>query len=258
MESLEEETAVESPEAGHRLGPFKAIGIFLAYLVAQIAIAIAVAAVIAVYLTATNPRSGRDIIAELPQLMIMPATVLCTAGSGLLTLFLAWLCLKGSGDAGRRAIGWTRPSLKAMLIATAAGLLLSTVYVWALIPYFPPDPSIDWDPVIRAINEPGWSRHLWMLLLVFIAPLAEELLFRGVLLAGFTRRWSLPLSATIVTLLFVALHLPQLWGYLPGIFCIAGLGLATLLARVYSKSLGPAVALHAAYNLVIGISVYAS
>ena len=188
----------------------------------------------------------------------MPAAVLGIAVGGLQTLFLAWLCLKGSGTAGRRALGWTRPSLKALLTATGTGLLLGSVYVFGLLQYFPPDPSIDWGPVVRAVSEPGWSRHLWVFLAVFVAPPTEELLFRGVLLTGFTRRWSLPLSGTLVTLLFLSLHLPQVWGYPPGIFCIASLGLATLLARVHSKSLGPAVALHAAYNFVLGITVYAS
>ncbi len=84
-----------------------------------------------------------------------------------------------------------------------------------------------------------------------VAPVAEEFVFRGALLAGFRSRWNLGPSAAMVTVLFLAVHMIDILTHPASGISLALLALATLAARVITGSLGPAMALHAAYNLVI-------
>jgi membrane protease YdiL (CAAX protease family) len=90
-----------------------------------------------------------------------------------------------------------------------------------------------------------------------VAPPIEEFMFRGVLFAGLSRSWSVASAGTLVTLVFLASHLTEVWGYPPAVVSVAAVGTAALFARIHTKSLAPAVALHAAYNLMLTVSVYA-
>jgi membrane protease YdiL (CAAX protease family) len=64
-------------------------------------------------------------------------------------------------------------------------------------------------------------------------------------------------AVTLVTLLFVASHLPEVWGYPPAMVAVGALGVAALYARIRTQSLVSAVALHAAYNLALALAVHA-
>lgn len=256
MDSIEQVEAACTPSAAHSLGPFRAIGILVANLATQVAAVFVVMLAAAIWVIVTQGNPGSEILSQVERVALMPAAVISITAGGFTTLILTWVCLRGPQGGGLRVIGWNQASVKAVLIAAAGGLLLGVVYIYGVYPYFPPDPTRDWGPMIKQVSEGGWPLHLWAAIAVCLAPPTEELLFRGVLLAGFTRKWPLLWSGAAITLLFVAGHLLQVWGYIPGIACIFGLGVATLLARIYTKSLAPPIALHAAYNLVIVLSAY--
>lgn len=89
-----------------------------------------------------------------------------------------------------------------------------------------------------------------VLVVVCVGPLAEELLFRGVLLSALMRRWPVGWAVGGSSLLFALVHLPGLeyqWYALPNLILLAVL-LAGL--RLRSGSIWPAVLAHGVNNLL--------
>ena len=86
-----------------------------------------------------------------------------------------------------------------------------------------------------------------------LTPIAEELLFRGVLFGGLRQRLPFVVAAVIATTLFTLVHEPQAW---PGVF-VLGFGLA--LAYERTGTLWAPIATHATVNglplLLIALSV---
>ena len=133
---------------------------------------------------------------------------------------------------------------------------LAASYVLGVVPHFPAAPGHHWGPFVQAASAGGWSQHLWAGLGILIAPPSEEFVFRGVLFTGFLKRWSALTAGALVTLLFLLGHLTEVWGYAPALVATIVLGVATLFARILTNSLAPAVALHAAYNLLLVVTSY--
>ena len=88
-----------------------------------------------------------------------------------------------------------------------------------------------------------------------IAPLAEELFFRGYLF-----RVALPLgklAACAITLgLFVALHLAQSWGNWGGVLAVAMTGAVLTWLRAASDSLLPSALAHVLYNASLSLHAF--
>lgn len=110
------------------------------------------------------------------------------------------------------------------------------------------------DVAVMAGKVPLGLRVLLALLVVCVAPVVEELVFRGVLLSGLASRmrigWAIAASAVI----FGCVHLPDFrfaWYPVPALILL-GLVLAWL--RVRTRSLWPSITLHATNNLVAAIA----
>jgi membrane protease YdiL (CAAX protease family) len=81
-----------------------------------------------------------------------------------------------------------------------------------------------------------------------LAPPMEELLFRGLLYAGYRRSLG-PVWATVLTTsMFSLLHIGQLIRTPLAVLGIGGMALAALWFRLRSGAIGPSVAVHAGYN----------
>ena len=91
---------------------------------------------------------------------------------------------------------------------------------------------------------------MWCVFGLLIAPLAKELLFRGVLLSGLRDRLAPFASAAIVTILFTAVHAAQYWRYWPALLFIFLLGALLAAARLRFGSIGPGIAAHFSYNVI--------
>ncbi|MCB0083103.1 MAG: CPBP family intramembrane metalloprotease, partial [Caldilineaceae bacterium] len=93
---------------------------------------------------------------------------------------------------------------------------------------------------------------LLMVLIAVVAPLAEELFFRGMLYPVLRRRWSVAPAIVVNGLLFSAIHLiPPL---LPGLFFV---GMVLAWVRERSDSLIPCILLHAMQNGIVLLGIYA-
>jgi len=157
----------------------------------------------------------------------------------------------------RGATGWSPTSRLWLLSSVLLGLISSALYVQVLVRLFPPSPGQTWGPLVAAMVSGGWQRHLWAILALSVAPPVEEFVFRGILFGGLSRSWGLPVAGCLTTIFFALFHITSLHPYFPAVVMVTCMGAAQLWARVASRSLAPSIAMHAAYNLGLVVTVYA-
>lgn len=118
------------------------------------------------------------------------------------------------------------------------------VYRLALFPLLLKYPSASHVLGVREALEPFEPRYvLYLLGTVVVAPVAEELLFRGYLLNLWMARWGVWPAVVASSLVFGLLHMEK------SVFA-AGLGVVVALVYLRYDSLWPGIVLHAAYNVL--------
>jgi membrane protease YdiL (CAAX protease family) len=141
------------------------------------------------------------------------------------------------------SIKWTGRTRKPLLTYLPVGVVLAlmALYISALLP------SSQKAPIEELLEQPA-SAFLFAGLGVFIAPLVEELLFRGFIYPvaerGLGRFWAVVITA----LLFTGLHLGQLWGSWTGIAMILLVGVTLSIVRAGTDSVIPSFIIHLSYN----------
>lgn len=152
------------------------------------------------------------------------------------------------------AFGLTRIRASLRSWATAVGwvllLLFATriaAWVWGVIAQaIGIDPPGSADGGLAGIFGTGTiGLALTVGLVVIVAPLVEEMLFRGVLLSAIGSRWGAGVALFAQAVLFAAYHF-SVWMLVPTFL----LGLACGYLAQHRGSLWPAVALHALFNAV--------
>lgn len=153
-------------------------------------------------------------------------------------------------------IGWSWGPWVYLKIGLAGGTLLAggVMLISTLLPI---EPNVN-PSHFGLLSTEGISRIIRMILMIICAPIAEELLFRGIMFYGISRSWGQTTGIILVTLLFAILHITKIAAYWPAFFALIFLGASTIYLRIRSKSLGPSIALHSSYNLIIAISVLLS
>ena len=180
----------------------------------------------------------------------MPLLVAATVGATLLAALIAWAVR------ARRlpALAPMRAKV-AYPLAVGAGLLIQlgciAISLLAQSAGTPIAPSND-EPLQALAKE--WPWLAWVFV-VAVAPAAEELLFRHVLLRRFALAGRASLGLVVTGLVFAALHEPVPGAAGPGAWLAAValyVGMSTGFGLVYLRTgrLGAAVAAHAACNLL--------
>jgi len=90
-----------------------------------------------------------------------------------------------------------------------------------------------------------------LVLIAIIAPLAEEIFFRGMLYPVMRQRWGVPIAITANALAFALLHVIPI--LLPGLFFV---GLILAWVRERSGSIGPTILMHALQNGLVLWGIY--
>ena len=103
----------------------------------------------------------------------------------------------------------------------------------------------------RAVSAPDVL--VLIVMVVLIAPVIEELFYRGLVLRSMERKWGTLVAVLGSSLLFASLHF-QWFDLLP----LALAGLAFALMRVRFGRLGPAIWTHVGFNLIAVISLVAA
>ncbi len=106
---------------------------------------------------------------------------------------------------------------------------------------------VDANPDIS--HSTGLYLALWAVSGLCLAPLIEELLYRGILYLGFSNSWGNPWAALGVTLLFLSVYLYGSEDVSHMLWTTVLVGAVALLVRVRTDSLFPAMAFHCAYNM---------
>ena len=167
--------------------------------------------------------------------------------------FLAWHYFADEFHApGETGLGVTGTTGKSLVASVSGGVVLAALAV-VMTDVFPPQIPLEESPLAPLVSNGKVVMFSWLLSSVLVAPLAEEMFFRGVLLGSLSRRWGFAVSATVSTGAFALIHVPQVGGYHVALVPIALLGFAAATARRVFASLWAAIALHAAYNLTLSL-----
>lgn len=120
-------------------------------------------------------------------------------------------------------------------------------------------PATHADPMLgRAfLDNGGTVLAAWILSVVAIAPLGEEMVFRGALLAYLQARFRASVAVVASAALFALVHMPQLHAYWPAILGIFALGVGAGYARWRSGSVLAAIVVHMSYNAVLMAFLFA-
>ncbi len=149
------------------------------------------------------------------------------------------------------AVQWNWPSNIAGYVL--AGFALS-VALQGLAHFLPIPKELPIDNFFKTPAE-AWALGI---LSITLAPLMEELFFRGFLYPVLARRLGLSVAVFLTALGFALLHGAQLmfsWGPVLVIFLV---GVVLTLVRAKTNSVGAGVLVHMAYNATITIAMFAA
>lgn len=104
---------------------------------------------------------------------------------------------------------------------------------------------------VQVLRDAGVAPKIALAICVgVLAPIIEELLFRGALQRALQRHIVVPLAVLIQALAFSSIHLFDL-GAVTGLPSIFAVGLLAGFLAARTSRLGPAIALHAGFNLTV-------
>lgn len=149
------------------------------------------------------------------------------------------------------AIHWNSPSNIAVYVLAGFALSLG---LQVLAHFLPIPKELPIDSFFRTPAE-AWALSI---LSVTLAPLMEELFFRGFLYPVLARRLGLPVAVFVTALGFALLHGAQLmfsWGPVLVIFLV---GMVLTIVRAKTNSVAAGVLVHMAYNGTITVAMFAA
>jgi membrane protease YdiL (CAAX protease family) len=146
---------------------------------------------------------------------------------------------------------WRRISLRQASRFFLGGIILAFLVLFAPA-LFPESKSF---PLEKLFSSAG-AAYAICAFAVLVAPVMEELLFRGVAFAFLEKYGGLRIAVVGTALLFAGLHIPEYWGAWNHVLLIFVVGFALSLARGITGSLTPSVILHLAYNATLMAILY--
>lgn len=237
------------------MGATKALLIFVIYIAAQI-VASLLLGVVVVLIYGLGGQQNPDVVAGLSTALRGPVVVIGLIFSAAIVVWTVRKFAPGSiSGRSKDGIAWSLGEPADLRHGLVIGVALGLGYLSIASVFVPPGPDVPRGPMAEMAITPGLSQLSWVFMAVIVAPPLEEFLFRGVLFSGIAQSWGQSVAALVVTALFFIIHLPETIHYWPAMAAVLSLGVATLLIRMRSGSLGPAITLHLAYNLVLVITV---
>lgn len=244
-----------APKAGHLAPGLRATaGIIAGYFALQLAVNLLFALAIGAF--AAFRHAGPDVDTAISTALAQPAmqALLAILSLGVAAPLVLWLAHRSWpvlwSLAQPPGFGFTPPR-RPLFFALALAVGLAAPFLGAVLTqWLAQDHTVTQG--IRQIgdNTPPGLRFPLLLVVAGVGPLAEELLFRGMLLSALMKRMHVGWAVAGSSLLFALVHLPGLayqWYALPNLLLLALL-LAGL--RLRSGSLWPAVLAHGVNNLL--------
>ncbi|MCX6049256.1 MAG: type II CAAX endopeptidase family protein [Chloroflexi bacterium] len=191
-----------------------------------------------------------------PKLSSLPLFVIATGIYGIVVLAIYWFAVRRAGSSwmqvGLRPFAWWWVPLAPILtFAQFLGMfVINTQLVLRFTGKAFENPQIE--NITGGMRLTPTDLVLLLLLVAVVAPIAEELLFRGLVYPVLRRSWGVTFAIILSALLFGLAHvIPVL---IPGLFFV---GLILAWVRERSGSVIPGMLIHALQNGIIIIAIYA-
>ena len=192
--------------------------------------------------------------------LLMPLTMLCSVfliealGSYIISVsFLYEICLfilmytflKMNRLIFAEVISIRKTTRKNLLLSVCAGLLVTALgLLWVRL-------CLKLDLFSGQANEPGMDIYTTVFATVFLAPVIEELLFRGVLWSILQENKGTATAVIVTTVYFVFLHLT-----LNNAFSAILIGICGSMFILFTGSIIPSIVIHLLNNLLVTILGY--
>lgn len=191
---------------------------------------------------------------------LMPLTMLCSIfliealGNYIISVsFLYEICLfilmytflKMNRLSFAEVISIRKTTRKNLLLSVCAGLLVTALgLLWVRL-------CLKLDLFSGQANEPGMDIYTTVFAAVFLAPVIEELLFRGVLWSILQENKGTATAVIVTTVYFVFLHLT-----LNNAFSAILIGICGSMFILFTGSIIPSIVIHLLNNLLVTILGY--
>ena len=152
----------------------------------------------------------------------------------------------------RRGISWDSRRPLADWKAVAAGFALMLFNAAFYVFVAPPAEGLN--VPIMELTRTSEGLFMFGFMAIFIAPVSEELLFRGYIFAPIERRYGAAAAISVTTALFMTPHLLQLGEYWQGVILIGLLGVTTGVLRAHTGGVRAGVICHLIYNTLLVLS----
>jgi len=191
---------------------------------------------------------------ELNDLVLLVSIGPGAIASSLLTLALIWFSVTSlSRVPFLEALHLRRPTASGLAGAVSLGMVIAALYV-GLAVAFPPPEDVDLGGALNRLAESGpLGFAILVVLALAMAPLVEEVLFRGYAYLGAQRRLGTFGAGLAVTVVFVSLHMLQTGTYWPAIAGIATMASALVILMQRTGNLSYCIAGHLGYNATLAL-----
>lgn len=175
------------------------------------------------------------------------------------TLALSWAVVtKFNKFSFRETLGWKWGYSKWWQIA-----LMLVGYVFIIIAFFALAYLLTRvfgeqdNDLLRILRSSRAAVYIIAFLATFTAPIVEEVIYRGILYSAFQRKFGVPITIFIVSLLFAGVHFFQYSGDATAIIMICLLSMTLTLIRFKTGNLLPCIVLHTIFNGIQSVGLIA-
>jgi uncharacterized protein len=208
---------------------------------------------------------GAFLLVELIYLLASVSLVVLFVGNGPLpawmlavvvampTVIAAWLAvlitrLRGNGPSTDLRLHWSSRELGLGLMFGFGGLFVTLPASVLYISIVGPEANSAVGEIFGGVRASWPGAVVVFLVVVFVAPLCEEIVYRGLLWGAVERRWGRWVAVVVTTVVFALAHLE--FTRIPLLLVVA---IPIALARLYSGGLLASIVAHQVTNLLPGI-----
>jgi len=154
----------------------------------------------------------------------------------------------------RSTIGaaWVSGSTKNIFIGIFLGVVFAITFIYIHNVFYSNSPHAMNFWQFMTEEKRAYFRIILIIVLIdssILSPIIEELMFRGIILAGFNKSFGIIWGCILTTMFFILIHGSKL-GKLDFLITTLFISIVLLLIRIRTSAVGPAIAFHISYNLV--------
>jgi membrane protease YdiL (CAAX protease family) len=210
---------------------------------------------IVVFLFATTLAAQRLLFPRLPSVEVAKLPLVTVAAQFLAYLvvlvFMVLLVKRGQGRPFWSAVRWNWPRNSFVYLLGGVALAFG---LQGLAHVLPMPKELPIDRFFQTANE-AWALSVFGMTL---APLLEELFFRGFLYPVLVRRLGVALAVLLTAAGFGLIHAPQLGRAWAPVLVVFLVGLVLTITRAVTKSVASSLLIHIAYNGTISALIFAA